>query len=190
MLACSAMVLLAPSSSRNETAGESLADLRLADQYGNIHAIPPTTTTVLFAADMAAKKIVQALLDARDADYLAHHQAVFIADIHGMPRVITKLFALPRMRKYGYEVLLIDDADVGARFPRRDGEVTVLGLRDLQPIAVHYVRDVEALMRALEGGLASSPLLAPLEEAMARDAAPQPRLLSPGGRGHRMFLQS
>jgi hypothetical protein len=117
----------------------------------------PATTTVLFAADMAAKRIVQALLDARDADYLPQHQAVFIADIHGMPRIITKLFALPRLRKCSYDILLIEDADVGARFPRRDGEVTVLGLRDLRPVAVHYVRDVEALTRALEGGLASGP---------------------------------
>jgi len=161
VLVCAAAVLLAPALSRSEAAGTSLADLRLADQYGNVHAIPPATTTILFAADMVAKKTVQALLDARDADYLAHHQAVFIADIHGMPRIITKLFALPRMRKYRYEILLIDDADIAARFPRHDGEVTVLGLRDLQPIAVHYVRDVEALTRALEGGLAGNPHLAP-----------------------------
>jgi hypothetical protein len=155
MLGCAAVVLAA-SSVQSQTAAPSLADLRLPDQHGNVHTLPPETTTVLFAADMAAKKVVQALLDARDADYLPHHQAVFIADIHGMPRIITKLFALPRMRKYGYEVLLIEDADVGARFPRRDGEVTVLGLRDLRPVTVNYVRDVEALTRAVEGGLASS----------------------------------
>jgi hypothetical protein len=168
MLTCMAVVLGAPSSVRSESAGESLADLRLADQHGNVHAIPSATTTVLFAADMAAKKIVQALLDARDAHYLSHHQAVFIADIHGMPRIITKLFALPRMRKYGYEILLVEDADVGERFPRRAGEVTVLRLRDLRPIAIHYIRDVEALTRVLEGGLASSPLLPGSREANSR----------------------
>jgi len=157
ILGCTAAVLLAPSSARSETAAVSLAELRLPDQHGNVQALPPETKTVLFAADMAAKKIIQALLDAHDADYLPHHQAVFIADIHGMPRIITRLFALPRMRKYGYEILLIEDADVGGRFPRRDGAVTVLGLQDLRPITVNYVRDVEALARALEVGLASSP---------------------------------
>jgi hypothetical protein len=106
---------------------------------------------------MAGNKIVNALLGARPADYLPGHRAAFIADIHGMPRVITTLFALPRMRSYAYRVLLIDDAAMATRFPHRAGEVTVLRLRELQPVATEYVRDASALARALEGGEAAAP---------------------------------
>ena len=129
----------------------ALADLWLADQHGDIHPVPPDTRTIVFAADMTGSKIVNALLGARDADYLPRRHAVFIADIHGMPRIITRLFALPRMRGYPYRILLIDDAATGARFPRRSGEVTVLHVRDLRAVASAYVRDVAALTRALEG---------------------------------------
>ena len=144
-----------PAEPPSSSSSSSFADLRLADQHDEVHTLAPDTTTIVFAADMAGNKIVNALLGARRADYLPGHHAAFVADIHRMPRVITAFFALPRMRTYAYRVLLIDDAALAARFPYRDGEVTVLRLRELRPVATEYAHDAAALARALEGGEAA-----------------------------------
>ena len=132
----------------------TLANLRLVDQHGEMHAIPPDTRTVVFAGDMDASKIVHALLGEREPDYLARHRAVFIADIHRMPGFVTRFIALPRMRRYPYRMLLIRDDETGGRFARREGSVTLVALERLQPMATSYVSSSDALERAIVGGVA------------------------------------
>lgn len=135
----------------------SLVGLALEDQHGERHTIPTDTRTVIFASDMDASKVVHALLEQRDPDWLPRHHAVFIADIHRMPGIITRLFALPKMRRHKYRMLLIRDETTGARFPRKPDELTVLTLDQLRPIAVTYLSSVEALERAVVAGVAIDP---------------------------------
>lgn len=154
--ALAVLLLLPTGAARGEATDVSLAGLELPDQHGQLHKLAPDTRTVIFAADMNATKIAHALLAARDPDYLNRHHAVLIADIHRMPRVITRLFALPKMRKYPYRMLLVHEAEQGRAFPRREGEVTILRLADLRIASVAYVTSAAALEAALAGPIADA----------------------------------
>lgn len=61
--------------------------------------------------------------------FLKNNKAVFIANISGMPSIITKLFALPKMRKYDHEILLIYDED-DKRFISKEEKSTLYTLKD------------------------------------------------------------
>ena len=104
-----------------------LAGLELADQHGEKHRIGPDVRTILFAGDMEASTVVNTLLGKKSADWLPANHAVFIADVHRMPSLITRFVAKPRMRGYPYRVLLIEDEATGAAFPQKRGRSPCCG---------------------------------------------------------------
>ncbi len=101
--------------------------LQLDDQHGRSLTLPGDAPLVIFAADKAASDRVKQALEKRPR-WLAEHRVPFIADISGMPSMITRLFALPAMRERPYSIYPIGDADQVAFIPRQEGQVTVLRL--------------------------------------------------------------
>ena len=76
---------------------------------------------------METGKAANVALDALGQPYLDARKAVFMANIHGMPK-IGRIFAIPAMQKYSHRIVLADGADTLARYPRKAGKVTVFKL--------------------------------------------------------------
>ena len=76
-------------------------------------------------------------LNALGKDYLGSKNAVYVANIHGMP-AIGRAFAMPKMRKYVHRIILGDDANLIAKFPEQKGKVTVLKLSGGNVSSVSY----------------------------------------------------
>jgi hypothetical protein len=87
-------------------------------------------------------------------DYLAKVGAVYIADISGMPRIISKLFALPKMRKRPYPLLLDRSGEATERIPDVDGQATLVYLAALRVARIEHYASVAAVRGAL---LVSAP---------------------------------
>jgi hypothetical protein len=66
-------------------------------------------------------------LEKKGADYLPDRNAVFIANIYGMPAV-GRFFAMPKMRKYPHRIMLADAEGLLDDFPQKDGKVTIFDL--------------------------------------------------------------
>lgn len=105
-----------------------ITPFQAADQHGKPYTFEPKTTVFLLVShDMKAGKQANVALDRMGAGFLESKQAVFLANIHGMPG-IGRMFALRKMRKYAHRIILIDDEKLIARFPATPGMVTVLDL--------------------------------------------------------------
>jgi hypothetical protein len=102
--------------------------LGLKDQHDAPGTIDDETRVVLFTRDMDASDFVEEALEGDGAAKLAAADAVFIANISRMPSIITKIFALPSLRKRPYRMLLDRDGETTANFPTKDEQVTVLHL--------------------------------------------------------------
>ena len=63
--------------------------------------------------------------------------AVYLANIHGMPGIV-RAFAMPKMRKYAHRIILGDDAALIAKFPEQKGKVTVIKLASGKVASVTY----------------------------------------------------
>lgn len=150
VLAAAALAWAAAAGAATLAPGAPLPALALQDQNERPWSVAPGTRRLVFAADRAGSELVQAALGADGAQRLAAARAVYVADIHAMPALVTRLFALPALRALPYPVGLVRDDRTAADLPRRAGQATVLEV-DAQGgvAAVHYAADAAALQALL-----------------------------------------
>jgi hypothetical protein len=130
--------------------GERLAPWTLLDQFDAPYTLNDETRILLVARDMDGAKLVNAALEGQPKGYLEQRQAVFLADVSRMPRIIASLFALPKMRDYNYRILLDRDARIAPRYPAGEGEVLWLQLEDGKLAQQRTYCDAQALRQALQ----------------------------------------
>ena len=129
--------------------GQALAPITATDQHDRPWRIEPTTRIVLFAADKAASDLVTEALRERGAEVLRERQAVFLADIHAMPSLVTRLFALPALRELPFAIGLARDAALSAGIPRYKAQVTLVTLRDGVVEAISHLESAAQVRLAL-----------------------------------------
>lgn len=124
--------------------GDPLPPLTLEDQHGR----PGSTgdaRVVVVSRDMEAGDVVKKALAGRDQGFLDEHGVVYVANISGMPAVITRLFALPRMRERPYRMLLDRDGNATKEIPAVTGRPTVLAIANGRVARVSQPADPGAL---------------------------------------------
>ena len=129
-------------------AGSVLPSASLEDQFGAVHSLDESLRLVLFSRDMEGGALLREVL-AQHPDALARLQAVYVADISGMPSLIANTMAIPRMRGRPYPTLLDRDGGVTAAFPSEPGKATLLRLEQRRIQAVLHVDSVSQLRDAL-----------------------------------------
>jgi len=143
------------------TAGSVMPALALTDQHDAPASIGPSTRWVIFAADKPVSDMVGGVLAAEPAGVTDRLRLVYVADISGMPALVTRMFALPRLRELKFPIALVRDAAQVAQvadIPREAGAATVLSLEDGRIAKVSLAR-TPAELRALLG--LPAPRLAP-----------------------------
>jgi len=132
-------------------AGELLVDggefpiTALQDQHNESHAIGSDTRRVIFAASKHASQLVNDYLSTQSDNYLESRNTEFLADISEMPKIISSMFALPKMRDYPYRVLLASEAETLAMIPRREDAITLMTLRDRQVTDISFATSSKEL---------------------------------------------
>lgn len=110
--------------------GDPLPVLTLKDQHEKPADIPASTRQLLFAADNGGAGLTTDMLDSLEKDWLSKTQRVYLADIHKMPGIISRMIALPKLREKPYPIVLgREEADL-AMFPRKKDCVTVIPVKD------------------------------------------------------------
>jgi hypothetical protein len=111
--------------------------------------VDASTRLLIFTADKAGSELTQGVLKAQGPTVLNRIHAVYVADISGMPSLITKMFAMPKLRELPFSVGIVRDAALTAFVPRQPGQATVLVLEAGQVRQIHTVGDENALRQAL-----------------------------------------
>jgi len=118
--------------------GSKVESFTAKDQHEKSFTFKPAETKFLLVShDMETGKKANAALNAKGRDYLGSKQAVYIANIHGMPG-IGRMFAMPKMKKYVHRIILGDDEALIAKFPEQKDKVTVLKLADGKVTSITY----------------------------------------------------
>lgn len=129
--------------------GGSLPTLVLNDQHDKPVAVTPATRQLVFAADKPASDLASSVLAAQAPGVLGRHGIVYVADISAMPALVTRMFALPRLRELPFAIGLAREAAALAHLPRQGGRVTVLDLHEGAVTQIRYAGDAQALQQAL-----------------------------------------
>ena len=116
--------------------GDTLPDITLEDQFEKNMSVDKYDKIILMAFEKDVSIDISKFLKAQSKEFMAQRHIKYISDIHKMPSFITSMFALPKMRKYPFSVMLIDN-DFGKQFDKRDGKVTVYVLKN------HKITDIK-----------------------------------------------
>jgi hypothetical protein len=130
--------------------GGTLRPFSLEDQHGDHAAVGERTRVLVFSRDMDAGDVVKGALADAEQRYLDEHGAVYVADISGMPALVSRMIAVPRMRERRYRVLLDRDGAVGRDFPYVGKRPTVVALDQLRIVAIEHPATAAELREALE----------------------------------------
>lgn len=124
--------------------------VQFIDQHGNLQTISKETQYLLFASDMEASKIIHPYLMKLKQEGMNSKRMAFVADIHKMPAIISKMIAIPKMKEYPYTIHLIRDETRGSYFPKEKGKITVLFLKDYKIQKIQQVGTQEELEKISE----------------------------------------
>lgn len=112
--------------------------------------IPHKTKLILIAFEKDTGATVNELLNTKNKYYLQKNRAIFIADIHKMPSLITKMFALPKMRKYKHLIYLQYGNKFENSIPHKDDMITVLRVNNRTVTNISFVSDKKEVQSAIE----------------------------------------
>ncbi len=137
--------------------GEGLAvgttiDFRLPDQFGKAHTLSNQTSILIFSFAKETGHTVRNFLKSQKGNYLADHQAMFVADISPMPTIIRNAFALPDLKKSAFPVLLIYDPAIAAKFKNeaQKDRICIVKLNGKKIEEIRYLNGEEALEKAID----------------------------------------
>ena len=129
--------------------GNEIEPFSIEDQHGQTHQLDASVEAVLFSRDMKGGDLIKAALADVSPSFLEQHHAVYLADISGMPGLIARMFAIPKMRRRPYPMLLDRDGSPSEKFPDVEGKATVVSLAKLRVTAIQHFTTADDLMRAL-----------------------------------------
>ena len=124
--------------------GDSTPTFEIKDQFEKTHKISADTKTILIAESRSTSVIVREYLLTKDTNFLATNKTHYIADISGMPYLISKFIALPKMKKYPFSILLVDEEQAKS-FSTKDDKITVYTVTDGKVSALKYIETTEEL---------------------------------------------
>ena len=124
----------------------NIGSFELADQFEKKHTVNADVKTMIVSFEKDTSAGINEFLSTKEKGFLEANNTVFIADISGMPSLITSFFALPKMKKYNYNILLIYDENE-KRFLKQEEKLTVYKLENGVITSVEYIdtKDIPAI---------------------------------------------
>ncbi|KAB7885263.1 hypothetical protein GA417_09075 [Poseidonibacter ostreae] len=124
--------------------GDTTPTFEIKDQFEKMHKISTDTKTILVAESRSTSVIVREYLLTKDTNFLETNKTQYIADISGMPSLISKFIALPKMKKYPFPILLVNEEQAKS-FSTKDDEITVYTIVEGKVSDVKYIKTTEEL---------------------------------------------
>lgn len=131
---------------------DSVVDnLKIKDQNEVEKVIDTNVKTILFASDKSTSDMLRDYLLplSEKENILEKNSAVYVADISGMPSLISKFIALPKMKKYPFSVLLLDDINKD-NFVKEDGKIIVYSLENGKVVKIDKISTKEELAKFIK----------------------------------------
>jgi hypothetical protein len=122
----------------NFQVGDKLPSITLKDQFGKTMKIDANDKMLLLTFEKEVAIKTADLLKTKPKGYLKAQHIKYISDISKMPSFITSMFALPKMKKYPFSVMLIEN-DLGSSFAKKEEKITVYILEKQKIASIQFV---------------------------------------------------
>lgn len=86
---------------------DKISTFSLVNQFDKIHTITSETSIIMVTFQNETANLVNDFLSSKSSDFLDKNHTIFINNISYTPSIIVKMFTIPKMRDYKYDILLI-----------------------------------------------------------------------------------
>jgi hypothetical protein len=121
----------------------------LQDQFANPFPHDDKMAMLLYADAMQASRDVRDAMARIDPACYEQGKLVFVANVSGMPRMITKLIAVPKMRGYGFPVWLDYSGEATVSLPVKEDQVSIVSVDHGVITRVDYAQGLESILNAV-----------------------------------------
>ncbi len=118
----------------------------LVNQFGEPYKGVGGGALVMLVAGMKVKDMVRETLAEVDPGCLQDGRVIYLANISGMPKLVSKLIAVPRLRDLSYPVWLDYSGEVTSGLPFHKGQVTLLSLGESHKVTEVSFTDTQAIL--------------------------------------------
>ena len=130
--------------------GQQISPFKLANQHGKLITVDDKAKVILFTKEKAPSVLLNNFLLKQSKDFLAKNSAFYIADISGMPFLISKIIALPKMRKQPFDILLAKNETTLAFVPHKEDFITVIKRKEGKITAINFVNLMDVLEKSFK----------------------------------------
>ena len=145
-----ASLLLASTLFAEIKVGEAFPTLTLVDQFDKKTEIQTKgTTTLLLSFEKDVSSSIKKYIDSKEKDFLTQNNIMYISDISSMPSFITSWIAIPKMKKFTFNISLINDEKEALFIDRKEEKVTVVKLKNniIQTIDYVEAKDLDKVLK-------------------------------------------
>lgn len=129
---------------------EPFPTLTLVNQFNEKTEIKKKgSVTLLLSFEKDVSSQIKTYLDAQEKDFLTINNIMYISDISSMPSFVTRMFALPKMKKFTFKVSLIYDEKEALFIDRKKGKVSVITLENNHIQTIKFVdpKELDSILK-------------------------------------------
>jgi len=129
----------------------TIEPFKLNDQFGEEHNIEQMPKLMICSFGKESGKLISSYFNAQDSNYLSTHNIKLMADVSGVPSLLRKTIILPKMKKYGFKILVSTESDFMKQFPSKEDMLTIFKIDNGVVQEVVFVADEAKLKEVIEG---------------------------------------
>jgi hypothetical protein len=124
-----------------------LQKIELKDQFDATTQIDEKTKWIVFSTDKYISDLINKSLEDLKLTDLAKSNGAYVADISAMPGMVTTMFALPKMKKYHFKVVLDREGDLTGKWPQKKEKASLIKLDQLKITSVQQTGSFEEIKK-------------------------------------------
>lgn len=122
---------------------DKISTFSLVNQFDKIHTITSELSMIIVTFQKETANLVNDFLSSKDSDFLDKNNIIFINDISSIPSIVVKMFTIPKMRDYKYDILLIYNEN-NKKFIEEEKKITVYFIQN------GYIKDIKFISSIYE----------------------------------------
>lgn len=120
------------------------------DQHDQIQKLDETTKWILFSPDKESFAHAKSAFERLEIKNAKDKNGFLVSDISAMPKMVTKMFALPKMKKYSFVFALDHTGEATQEWPRNKSELTLIKVDKLKVTEIIHLKTEAETIDALK----------------------------------------
>lgn len=122
---------------------DKISTFSLVNQFDKIHTITSEISIIIVTFQKETTNLVNDFLSSKNSDFLDKNNTIFINNISSIPSIVVKMFTIPKMRDYKYDILLIYNEN-NKKFIEEENKITVYFIQN------GYIKDIKFISSIYE----------------------------------------